>query len=158
MATAPEPIQERARFDDRNIAWQPLGDDPLFQHFVVNVLSIDEKNNIVDFLVKFDANEMIVLHRHLAHTNTFVVDGDHILYEPDTKAMREVRPVGRHTSSPPGDVHHEGGGAGGAIVYYSIRGETDALFDILDEDQKIAVTLRTGDVKALLDAQNQSAS
>jgi hypothetical protein len=38
-----------------------------------------------------------------------------------------------------------------------VRAETDALFDILDENQNVLVTLRTGDVKALLAAQGDSA-
>ena len=44
-----------------------------------------------------------------------------------------------------------------ATVHYSVRAETDALFDILDENQNVLVTLRTGDVKALLAAQGDSA-
>lgn len=92
------------RFDDRNIRWQKLGD---FEHFEVFIFAVDEKNNIADFIVKFAANEKIFIHRHLALTNTFVVDGEHIIYEPDGK-KREVRPVGRFTSSKPGDAHKEG--------------------------------------------------
>jgi hypothetical protein len=144
-------------FDDRNIKWSRLGEGEIFDYLLVHALSVDEERNIVDFLGKFEPNKKIVLHRHLGHTNTFVVDGDHILYEPDTNEVREVRPVGRHTESPAGDVHTEGGGDAGTIVYYSVRAESDALFELLDEDRNVLVTLRSGDVKALLDAQKASA-
>jgi hypothetical protein len=152
MATAAQSQPSAYRFDDRNIRWQKLGD---FEHFQVFIFGVDEKNNIADFIVKFDANERIFLHRHLALTNTFVVDGEHIIYEPDGK-RREVRPVGRYTSSKPGDAHREGGGAHGCVLQYSVRGENDALFDVLDDDLKVVGTLRTGDFKAAFEAQQQS--
>ena len=126
-----------------------LGD---FKHFEIFIFAVDEQNNIADFIVKFEPNERIFLHRHLALTNTFVVDGEHIIYEVDGE-IREVRPVGRFTSSKPGDAHTEGGGANGCVLQYSVRGETDALFDVLDDDLQLVVTLRTRDFKATLDAQ-----
>ena len=140
------------RFDDRNMQWRALGD---FEHFVVFIFSVDEAKNIADFIIKFEPSKQIFLHRHLALTNTFVVDGEHIIYEADGK-IRDVRPVGRYTSSQPGDAHKEGGGANGCVLHYSVRGETDALFDVLDDDFKILATLRTSDFKAAFDAQKQA--
>ncbi len=139
-------------FDDTQLSWSRLGDDPIFDHVLFHALSVDEERNHVEFLAKFDANEMIILHRHLADTHTLVVAGDHVLYEKD-RSQRDVRPAGRATKSPAGDMHREGGGAHGAIVHYSLRGETDALFDLLDEDEKVVLTLRTEDVVQLLAAQ-----
>jgi hypothetical protein len=83
-----------------------------------------------------------------------VVDGEHIIYEPDGR-KREVRAVGRFTSSKPGDAHKEGGGANGCVLQYSVRGENDALFDVLDDDLKVVGTLRTSDFKAAFEAQQQ---
>ena len=152
MATAVESQTPSYRFDDRNIQWRALGD---FEHFEVFIFSVDEQKNIADFIVKFEPNKQIFLHRHLALTNTFVVDGEHIIYEANG-VVRETRPVGRYTSSPAGDAHREGGGANGCVLHYSVRGETDALFDVLDDDFKVLATLRTSDFKAALDAQRQA--
>jgi hypothetical protein len=152
MAIAVKTLPTSYRFDDRNIQWRALGD---FKHLEVFIFSVDEKRNIADFIVKFEPDKQIFLHRHLALTNTFVVDGEHIIYEADGK-VREVRPVGRFTSSKPGDAHREGGGANGCVLQYSVRGETDALFDVLDDDFKVLATLRTQDFKAALDAQKQA--
>ena len=152
MAAVASPT-ETARFDDRNIDWRPLGD---FEHITATILAVDEKNNIADFIVKFEPEKMIFLHRHLAQTNTLVLDGEHIIYEQGTKEVREVRPVGRYTSSPAGDAHHEGGGAIGCILHYTVRGESDALFDVLDDDGNVEATLHTADFKAVLDEQNQA--
>jgi hypothetical protein len=41
-------------------------------------------------------------------------------------------------------------------VYYTVRGKTDALFDLLDADLNVVATLRTGDFKAAFDAQQQA--
>jgi hypothetical protein len=41
------------------------------------------------------------------------------------------------------------------MLQYSVRGETDALFDVLDDDLKVLGTLRTQDFKAALEEQNQ---
>ena len=66
-------------FDDRNIQWYQLGN---FDHFVFAMLDVDRQKRIIDFIIKFAANQKIVLHRHLALTNTLVVQGEHRLYEP----------------------------------------------------------------------------
>ena len=124
-------------FDDRNIRWHPFGD---FEHFVFAMLDVDEQNRIVDLILKFEPNQRIFLHRHLALTNTLVVQGEHRLYEP-TGALKEVRPVGSYTSSPPGDPHREGGGDEGGVVFYSIRAEDDTLFEVLNDDLHVVATL-----------------
>jgi hypothetical protein len=125
------------RFDDRNIHWQKLGD---LEDFLVSILDIDEKRDVVDFIVKFEPNKPIVLHRHLAATNTLVVQGEHRLYEPDGR-LKEVRPVGSYTASPPGEPHRECGGEEGAVVFYSLRGDGGAFFDLLDDASNILATL-----------------
>ena len=135
-------------FDDRNIRWHKFGD---FTGLVVAMFDVDEKKNLVDFIVKFEPNSRIFCHRHLAHTHTFVVEGEHRLYEADGKTVKEVRPTGSYTSSPPGDVHREGGGSDDCIVFYSVRGKDDRLFDVLDDELNVTATLRTQDFKDTLD-------
>ena len=124
-------------FDDRNIRWYKLGD---FEHFELAMLDVDVPQKIVDFMLKFPPNKQIFLHRHLALTNTLVVQGEHRLYEPNG-ALKEVRPVGSYTSSPPGDPHREGAGDEGGVVFYSVRGKDGPLFEGLDNDLNVVVTL-----------------
>ena len=104
MATAVQSQTTSYHFDDRNIQWRELGD---FKHMMASIFFVDEEKNIVDFIIKFDPNEKVLLHRHLAATNTFVVEGEHRIYEPDGQ-LREVRPVGQYTFSTGGDAHNEG--------------------------------------------------
>jgi hypothetical protein len=139
-------------FDDRNLQWHKLGD---LKHFVFYVFDVDSKKGVVDFILKFEPNQQIILHRHLALTNTFVVQGEHRLYEP-TGALKEIRPVGSYTSSLPGEPHREGGGDQ-CVVLYSVRGKTDVLFELLDDSRNIVGTLSMRDFKEALEEQKRAA-
>lgn len=136
-------------FDDRNMRWQKLGD---FENFVFAMFDVDEARGLVDFILKFEPNKQIFLHRHRALTNTLVVQGEHRLYEPDG-ALKEIRPVGSYTSSPPGDPHREGGGADGAVVFYSVRGDGGVHFEVLDDALNVIGTLGMRDFIQLFEAQ-----
>lgn len=125
-------------FDDTNIKWQTLGE---FEHLLYSILDIDEQNQIIDMLFKFAAHQQIVLHRHKALNKTFVIQGEHRLYEADGK-LKEVRAVGSYTSSlPSDDPHREGGGDVDVIVFFSIRGNDGVLYEILDDDLNIIAIL-----------------
>ena len=129
-------------FDDSHIRWNRLGD---FQHLHYSILDVDEKNGIADVLFKFAANQKIVLHRHLAHNNTFVVQGEHRLYKPDG-SIKEIRHVGSMTSSPPSnEPHQEGGGDQDVIIAFSIRG-TGVLYELLDDEMNLIGTISMQDL------------
>jgi hypothetical protein len=95
------------------------------------------------------------LHRHLALTNTLVIQGDHRLYEP-SGALKEVRAVGSYTSTPPGEPHREGAGDEGGVVFYSVRGKDGALFEVLDNDLNVIGTLGMDDFAAALKEQRNA--
>ncbi|HJU11917.1 MAG TPA: hypothetical protein VJ728_13625 [Candidatus Binataceae bacterium] len=149
MATAIASGVSPYRFDDRNIRWYKLGD---FEHFVFAMLEVDVPRQIVDFILKFPPNQQIFLHRHLALTNTLVVQGEHRLYEP-SGALKEVRPVGSYTSTPPGEPHREGAGDEGGVVFYSVRGKDGVLFEVLDDDLCVVGTLSMDDFVTALHEQ-----
>jgi quercetin dioxygenase-like cupin family protein len=139
-------------FDDRNIRWYEFGE---FEHFVFAMFDVDVQHKIVDFILKFPPNQQIFLHRHLALTNTLVVQGEHRLYEPNG-ALREVRSVGSYTSTPPGEPHREGAGDEGGVVFYSVRGKDGVLFEVLDDDLKIVGTLGMDDFVGALREQKHA--
>jgi hypothetical protein len=139
-------------FDDRNLRWYKLGD---LEHFVFSVFDVDLERGLVDFILKFEPNQRIILHRHLALTNTLVVQGEHRLYEPNG-ALKEIRPVGSYTSSPPGEPHREGGGDEECVVFYSVGGKTDVLFELLDDNLHIVGTLSMRDFIEALEQQKKA--
>ncbi|MGR9115613.1 MAG: regulator [Gammaproteobacteria bacterium] len=142
-------------FDDANINWQTLGD---FEHLLYSILDIDERNKIIDVIFKFAARRQIVLHRHRALNNTFVIQGEHRLYEADGR-LKEIRPVGSYTSSLPSDeLHREGGGDEDVIVLFSIRGNDGVLYEILDDDFNIIATIGMSDLIDLYQKQQPRSS
>lgn len=139
-------------FDDRNIHWNKLG---YFKHFVYTMLDVDVSLQVVDFLIKFDPLQKIFLHRHLALTNTFVIQGEHRLYETNG-VLKEIRPVGSYSASPPGNVHREGGGNEETVVFYSVRGKDGILFEVLDDNLDVVATLSMVDFIGLFKAQQEN--
>ena len=139
-------------FDDRNIRWFPFGD---FKNFVFAMLDVDPNRHLVDLILKFEPNQKIFLHSHLALTNTLVVQGEHRLYEPNG-VLKEIRRVGSYTSSPPGEAHREGGGDEGAVVFYSLRADGDDLFDVYDDNLNVVGKLTIKDFADALAAQKSA--
>lgn len=139
-------------FDDRNIRWQSLDG---IEHLNYWILGVDDQAKIADVIFKFASNQQIILHRHKALNHTLVLQGEHRLYHADG-SIKDVRPVGRYTVTPPDvDTHREGGGEGqDVVVHFSIRGSDGLLYELLDADQNIVGTLTFQDLKDLLKAQN----
>ena len=141
------------RFDDHNIHWHKLGD---FEHFVYTILDIDQDNSIADVLFKFEPHKPIVLHRHKVLNKTWVIQGEHRIFEP-TGDLKEIRPVGSYTSSPANpDPHRECGGDEGAVVFFSIRGSSidDVLYELLDDQQTLIGAITMQDLIDLHKAKN----
>ena len=141
-------------FDDRNIYWNKLEG---IEHLLYSILDIDEKNKIIDVIFKFSANQQIVLHRHMALNNVLVIQGEHRLYKANGE-IKEIRPVGKYTVSPPSDEpHREGGGDQDVVVFFSIRGSDGILYEILDDDLNPIGTLSMQDFIDLYKAQQDNA-
>lgn len=92
-------------FNNEAITWNRLEGIDHLQYFI---LDVDSERQIVDVLFKFDANEQIVLHRHVALNHMLVLQGEHRLYEPDG-SVKEVRHCGsqsgpRASWTPPWDL------------------------------------------------------
>ena len=138
-------------FDESHIKWNQLEG---FDHLDYCVLNVDRDNLVVDVLFKFAANQQIALHRHVALNHLLVIQGEHILYEPNGD-IKERRPTGRYTVSPASEEpHREGGGADqDVIILFSIRGTDGAFYEILDENQSVVATLGMDDFESLLAAQ-----
>lgn len=143
-------------FDDSAIRWQPFG---AFPHFAFFILAVDPARRVADVLFRFDAGQQIVLHRHMALNHTFVVRGEHRLYETDGR-LREVRPTGSYTVSPASEApHREGGGAEDAIVLFSMRPlPGEILYQILDDAGQTVAELTLETLQALFEAQQAAAA
>lgn len=134
------------RFDDAHIHWRRLDG---IDHLAFSILDIDAENRVAQILFKFDAGQQIILHRHRSLNKTFVIQGEHRLYHPDG-SLKDARPTGRYTVSPPSDdPHREGGGDQDVIVLFTIYGDSDPAYELLDDAQNIVGVLRFEDLAAL---------
>jgi hypothetical protein len=132
-------------FDDANITWRQLDG---FEHLWFRILDVDADKGVTQILFKFAAGKQIVLHRHKTLNKMFVVQGEHRLYHADGR-LKEARPAGRYTVSPPSDEpHREGGGDQDVIVYFTIYG-TGVAYEILDDAQNVVATLGQAEFAAL---------
>jgi len=137
-------------FNNEAITWNRLEGIDHLQYFI---LDVDSERQIVDVLFKFDANEQIVLHRHVALNHMLVLQGEHRLYEPDG-SVKEVRPAGRYTVSPASnDPHREGGGDEEVVILFSIRGTDGKLYEFLDDDMNVVGEFTMDDFIATYAAQ-----
>lgn len=139
-----------AHFDPDTIDWQPFGE---FPHFMFAIQHLDRQQRIADILFRFEAGKQIVLHRHLALNHTFVVKGEHCIYESDGR-LRERRPTGSYTVSPASrEPHREGGGATDAIVLFSMRPQPgELLYEILDDRENVLAEVTFEMLMAIEDA------
>lgn len=142
---------EAAAFDQSNVKWNTLeGIDHVWYH----VLKVDPEAKIVDLLLKFAANQKIVLHRHHADYSTFIIQGELRLYD-ESGDLTEIRPTASFVEKPAGGAPHtEGGGDVDCIAWFSNRGTDGMIYEILGPDNETVATLGLQDFKALWEAQD----
>lgn len=140
-------------FDDRNIAWLPFGE---FTGFTVSVCKVDVAQGTAELLIKFEPGSQIQLHRHVCDTSTFVLSGEHRLYDPDG-SIQDVREVGSYTFSRPGSPHREGAGEQPSVVLYILRSDGGSAFEFLNDDLSLLAPLGIADVDAFWQMQLQVA-
>ena len=139
-----------ATFDQSNVTWNTLeGIDHVWYH----VLKVDPEAKIVDLLLKFSANQKIVLHRHHADYSTFIIQGELRLYD-ESGELTEIRPTASFVEKPGGGAPHtEGGGDVDCIAWFSNRGTDGTIYEILGPNNETVATLGLQDFKALWEAQ-----
>lgn len=139
-------------FDQSNIKWNMLEG---IEHVWYHVLKVDPKAKVVDLLLKFAANQKIVLHRHHADYSTFIIQGELRLYN-ESGDLTEIRPTASFVEKPAGGAPHTEGGGGDVdcIAWFSNRGTDGTIYEILGPNQETVATLGLQDFKALWEAQD----
>lgn len=141
-------------FDDSMIQWQPFAG---LEHLEFSLCDLDEERQVIDLIVKFEPGKVVAMHNHIAQTNMFVIQGELRMYETDG-SLKEIRPAGKYCRGRRDDCHSEGGGADGAIVFYSVRGHGDnELLEIMDDDMNVLAKIGMDDLRAVWAAQQGKA-
>ena len=130
-STAPDQSQLRNfRFDTKEVDWK----DFITTGCYYKLLDVNVATRTADMLVKFEPGARCLYHRHVAPATSLVLEGElHIVDKTSTgETLRVVKPAGTYTSGVEDDVHVEGGGEHSVIVYFSMRGSSDQIYDLLD--------------------------
>lgn len=113
-----------------SIAWRPF---PGFDGLYYWVLDVDRDRQVVDMLMRFDSNATCVPHRHVGPTRTLVIEGEHILFEPDDVSSETARKVAGQLGISDGDAHIEGGASDGAIILLTMTAVDGVVYEIFDD-------------------------
>lgn len=128
-------------FDTSGIDWRPFITDGCFY----KLLDVNIEARTADMLVKFEPNAQCLYHRHVAQCASLVLEGDHVVIEPERAGGAvKTKPAGTFASGTAGEVHIEGGGPNGVVIYFSMRGTSDAIYDLLNPDLTLmkAITIQ----------------
>lgn len=136
--------------DQSNVTWNALEG---IEHVWYHILKVDADARIVDLLLKFSANQRILLHRHHADYSTLILQGELRLYDA-SGTLTEIRPTLSFVEKPAGGPpHSEGGGDIDCIAWFSNRGTDGMIYEILGPDLETVATLGLPDFHALWQAQ-----
>jgi hypothetical protein len=139
---APEQNQLRNfRFDTREVDWKNF----ITTGCYYKLLDVNVTARTADMLVKFEPGARCMYHRHVAPATSLVLEGElHIVDQTEAgEKLRIVKPAGTFTSGVEDDMHVEGGGENGVIVYFFMRGTSDRIYDLLDSELNLkrAITI-----------------
>ncbi len=141
-----------ASFDQSNIKWNTLEG---IEHLSYHVLNVDRDMKVVDALLKFAANEKVILHKHHADYSTFIIQGELRLYNAEGE-LTEIRPTASYVQkSAGGPPHTEGGGDEDCIAWFSNKGTDSVIYEILGPNGETLGTLGLPEFEALMQAQDE---
>jgi hypothetical protein len=130
------------RFDPRHVKWIHI-DSPQDPRYPVDheyaVLGGNPKTGVLDMLVRFPPGGHCTRHRHVAPTSTLVLEGEQHLYDvlPTGEARQRVRRAGDYALSDGDDLHIEGGGPQGGMIYLSLHARDGHLFDVVGANGEV---------------------
>lgn len=128
-------------FDTSTVDWKPFITDGCYYR----ILNVNVPARTADMIVKFEPNAQCLYHRHVAACTSLVLEGElHIVEKTPSGEVRKVKPAGTFSSGVEDDMHIEGGGEEGVVVYFSMRGASDRIYDLLDTDLNLtrAITIQ----------------
>jgi hypothetical protein len=132
------------RFDTSNIKWK----DFVTEGCYYRILNVDVAARSADMLVKFEPGSRCLYHRHVAATTSLVLEGSlHVFEQTPNGVVEKVKPAGAFSIGAENEIHIEGGGDNGVVVYFSMHGSDDRIYDLLNSDLSLkrAITVQDFD-------------
>ncbi|MBL6749069.1 MAG: DUF4437 domain-containing protein [Nevskia sp.] len=140
---APQTTADRRfRYDGTAVEWKPFITEGCFYR----ILHVDVPARTAEMLVKFTSGGMCMYHRHVAVVSTMVLEGELRIHEQTAQGeVLKVKPAGSYSVGGKGEIHIEGGGEEGAIVYFNMRTDEDVIYETLDKDLKLLRSITVAD-------------
>ena len=131
------------KFDTTNVEWK----DFVTEGCYYRILDVNVPARTADMLVKFEPGARCLNHRHVARTMSFVLEGElHVIEKLADGSTREsIKPAGTFSADATNEAHIEGGGDQGVVVYFSMRGDSDHIYDFIDENLAVKRTITIQD-------------
>jgi hypothetical protein len=131
----PPTTAPKFRFDTTNLEWKNFVTEGCYYR----LLDVNVPARTADMIVKFEPNARCLNHRHVARTMSFVLEGElHVIEKmPDGTTRKTVKPAGTFSADATNEVHIEGGGDQGVVVYFSMRGDSDHIYDFVNDDMSL---------------------
>ena len=121
---------------------------PGFTGLYYNVLEVDETNDSVELLMKFEPGVSCIPHRHIGPVKTLVLEGEHLIYKvDDPDELVDSRPAGTFTTHNGDESHIEAGGDEGAVILLSMNSIDGDIWETYDENLQVDRTSSTNDFK-----------
>lgn len=135
------PDRAAYRFDTRPIEWRKFITAGTWYH----LLHVDVPGRQVDMLVWFEPLCECLFHRHRAVTASLVLEGELRVREqtPHGEVLK-IRPAGSYAIGAEDEIHIEGGGDAGTVVFFSMRSDSDVIYELLHRDLSLnkAITVQ----------------
>jgi hypothetical protein len=131
----PATIAPKFSFDTCNVEWKNFVTEGCYYR----ILDVNVPARTADMIVKFEPHARCLNHRHVARTMSFVLEGElHVLEKTaDGKTRTTLKPAGTFSADATNEVHVEGGGAEGVVVYFPMRGTSDHIYDFVNDDMSL---------------------
>jgi len=129
-------------FADTGIEWRPF----ITPGCYYKLLHVDVPGRQTDMLVKFEANSECLHHRHAATTTTLVLEGElRVREQTPAGEVVKLKPAGSYSIGGEGEVHIEGSGDAPAIIFFSMRADTDVIYELLNPDLSLRKAITVAD-------------
>ena len=129
-------------FDTSTIRWKDFLTDGCYYR----LLHVDVAAKTAEMLVKFDPHCQCLHHRHRAVVSTLVLEGEQRIHDYTPEGERvKVKPAGSYSIGGVGEVHIEGGGDEGAVLFFSMRTDTDVIYELLDKKLQLKKAITVAD-------------
>lgn len=137
-------------FDASKYKWREVTGEPSDSYLVhhdYTILGYSEEAGTLDMIVRWGSDGgHCHIHRHMATTSVFVLEGEQHLYDYDEKGKLSkeprIRRAGDYGLSFGAEAPHlERGGPEGGIAYFGTHSNDGVLYEILDEKLNLVIPI-----------------